>query len=137
MIRKAAKEDLIKLYELGLKYDNIFDKHYHLEDYLNNENYLINVYELENKIVGFIICTKLIDTIEIQLIYIDSDYRKKGYAYELMKSIETSGFKIILEVSIENNPAKGLYDKLGYELISNRKKYYNGVDALVMEKVIK
>ena len=74
---------------------------------------------------------------EVQLVYIDNDYRKCGYAYELMKSIELEGFRIILEVSVENVPAKGLYDKLGYKTISTRKGYYNGVDALVMEKVIK
>jgi ribosomal-protein-alanine N-acetyltransferase len=137
MIRQVINEDIKSIYELGLKYDISFDKHYTLKDYLNNSNYLINVYEIDNKVIGFIICTKIIDTIEVQLIYIDSDYRKRGYAYKLMKSIELEGFRIILEVSIENSPAKRLYDKLGYKTISIRKEYYNGVDALVMEKVIK
>ena len=137
MIRQTINDDIKIIYELGLKYDRFFDKHYTLEDYLNNSNYLINVYEIDNKVIGFIICTKIIDTIEVQLVYIDSDYRKRGYAYELMKSIEFEGFRIILEVSVDNNPAKVLYDKLGYEIISTREGYYNGVDALVMEKVIK
>ena len=137
MIRQTINDDIKIIYELGLKYDRFFDKHYTLEDYLNNSNYLINVYEIDNKVIGFIICTKIIDTIEVQLVYIDSDYRQCGYAYELMKSIELEGFRIILEVSVDNNPAKVLYDKLGYEIISTREGYYNGVDALVMEKVIK
>ena len=137
MIRQTINDDIKIIYELGLKYDRFFDKHYTLEDYLNNSNYLINVYEIDNKVIGFIICTKIIDTIEVQLIFIDEDYRNHGYAYELMKSIELDKFRIILEVSVENVPAKGLYDKLEYEIISTRKGYYNGVDALVMEKVIK
>ncbi len=137
MIRKAINDDIKKIYELGLRYDKSFDKHYHLDSYIDNDNYLINIYALDNKVIGFIICTKLIDTIEVQLIFIDEDYRNHGYAYLLMKSIELDKFRIILEVSVVNNPAKVLYDKLGYEIISTRKGYYNGVDALVMEKVIK
>ena len=137
MIRKAINDDIKSIYELGLKYDSLFDKLYNLEDYINNSNYLINVYKLDNKVIGFIICTKIIDTIEVQLLFIEENNRQQGYAYELMKSIELENFKIILEVSTKNNPAKNLYGKLGYKTISIREEYYKGVDALVMEKVIK
>jgi ribosomal protein S18 acetylase RimI-like enzyme len=42
--------------------------------------------------------------------------------------------KIFLEVSEENIGAINLYNKLGFKVISERKGYYNGIDAYVMEK---
>ncbi len=138
MIRSWTEDDLDTIYKLGTLYDEKFRNHYVLEDYINNDIYEVNVFEIDNTLVGFIISTKIIDTIEILLIYVKDSYRHQQIGTKLLESIELKDYtKIILEVSRDNIPAKSLYDKMGYHIISERKKYYNGVDALVMEKVIK
>ena len=138
MIRKINKEDINQIYDLGLTYDNKFKQHYCLEDYINNPIYVINVYEDNNSIKGFIISTKMFETVEILLVLVNDSYRKLGIGTALINSLSTlNGIKeIVLEVSKENLPAYYLYKKLGFTEISVRKGYYNGVDAYVMKKVI-
>jgi ribosomal-protein-alanine N-acetyltransferase len=43
---------------------------------------------------------------------------------------------ILLEVRADNGPARALYDRLGFEVISTRRRYYQpgDVDALVMRR---
>ena len=138
MIEKATTGDLEQVYLLGTLYDNNFCNHYHLDNYINNDTFFINVYKEDNSIVGFIIGTKVIDTIEIELIYVKEEYRRRNIAVALFKSLGYQDVvRILLEVSIQNIPAIRLYEKMGFIVINTRKKYYNGVDALVMEKVIK
>ena len=138
MIRSWSQYDIPIIYDLGAKYDSKFSNHYNLEDYLNNPIYMVNVYETNHQVVGFIIITKIIDTVEILLLYVDENYRHQKIGTKLLESIELNDYtRIILEVSKDNLAAKALYDKQGYKIISQREKYYHGVDALVMEKVIK
>jgi ribosomal-protein-alanine N-acetyltransferase len=45
---------------------------------------------------------------------------------------------LLLEVRADNEPAKRLYERSGFEVISVRRRYYQpgGVDALVLRKLI-
>jgi ribosomal-protein-alanine N-acetyltransferase len=47
---------------------------------------------------------------------------------------ETQQIKIFLEVAENNIPARKLYEKYGYKQLAVRKKYYDGIDAIIMEK---
>ena len=82
------------------------------------------------------------DECEIILIGVAPDFRRTGTASALMTIIEKeskkqSVKKIFLEVSSINIPAIKLYEKMGYNTIGTRKKYYeDGSDAIVMEKQI-
>lgn len=138
MIRKIGNADLEIIYNLGSLYDKNFKNKYIIENYINNNIYIMNCYKDENHIKGFVIAYKLFETVEILLIYVDEKFRKLGIASKLMKSVEDSNAdNLLLEVSVNNNPAIQLYKKLGYDIISTRKEYYNGVDAYVMKKVLK
>ena len=44
--------------------------------------------------------------------------------------------KMFLEVAENNRPARAMYEKNGYTQIGVRPKYYDGVDAILMEKNI-
>lgn len=140
MISKVVHEDIKLINELGkILYDN-FEKTYLLNDYINNENYiiLVNKDEILN---GFLIVYKNIDCYELEIIVVSDLYRKKGIATKLIDYFINNYCKkddiIFLEVSCENENAINLYKKFDFEIINIRKKYYGNVDAYIMKKVIK
>jgi ribosomal-protein-alanine N-acetyltransferase len=47
---------------------------------------------------------------------------------------EQVGKKIFLEVAENNMPARKLYERNGYKQIAIRRGYYNGIDAIIMQK---
>ncbi len=138
MLRNAINDDIYQIETLALQYDNNFKNHYQLETYLKKPIYKIKVIDVDNQIVGFVIAQHLYETVEILLIYINANYRRKGYASSLINSLCEDGVdNLLLEVSVSNNNAISLYKKLGFEVINIRKGYYNGIDGLVMKKEIK
>ena len=80
---------------------------------------------------------------EILLIYVSSQFRKKGLGKKLLKKIEknTNLTKIHLEVSENNLVGIAFYKKMGFKKLYTRKDYFKyqnkRVDALVMSKIIK
>lgn len=139
MIRLASNNDIIKIIELGTILNDNFAKTYDLSNYLKNDNYIILVNE-EEIINGFIIIYKNIDYFELEAIAVDINYRKKGIASKLfdffINKYTKNNDSILLEVASNNKAAINLYNKLGFEVISVRKKYYKHIDAYVMKKVI-
>ena len=139
MIRLASNNDIIKIIELGTILNDNFAKTYDLSNYLKNDNYIILVNE-EEIINGFIIIYKNIDYFELESIAVDINYRKKGIASKLfdffINKYTKNNDSILLEVASNNKAAINLYNKLGFEVISVRKKYYKHIDAYVMKKVI-
>lgn len=94
---------------------------------------------IDGKEIGFIEIKKLYEVLDIINLFIEEDYRKKGYAQKLLnyvieknKDVE----KIMLEVKEDNVPAINLYKKLGFKKISERKNYYKNKTAYIMERVI-
>lgn len=137
MIQKINLMDLDIIYNMGSLYDEDFRKKYNLDSYINNDIYIMNCYKENELIKGFIIANKLYENNEILLVYVAEKYRKQGIASKLINSLDNKkGNNILLEVSVENKPAICLYKKLGFDTIDIRKKYYNGVDAYIMKKVI-
>ena len=45
-----------------------------------------------------------------------------------------SNYRFLLEVSINNYIAIKLYENMNFKIINIRKKYYNDIDAYVMER---
>ena len=76
---------------------------------------------------------------QIMNIAVNKDFRKRGIAFGLMKALEEKAKEsncdiITLEVANNNESAISLYKKCGYSAIGTRKGFYNGIDALIMEK---
>lgn len=69
-----------------------------------------------------------------------SEYRKRGVGKGLLEAVfqymkEKEIGVLNLEVREDNIPAISLYEKLGFEKVGTRKKYYdNKVDAILMQK---
>lgn len=98
--------------------------------------------ESKSEALSFITFSVSIDSIDIEDVYTFSKYRKKGFAKMLINSVidyakEHNKLKIFLEVKKTNEKAIRLYQSLGFNLISERKKYYaDGETALVMTREI-
>lgn len=90
---------------------------------------------------GFIVWRTVADESEIITIGVHPDARGTGIAMAMLTLLETevkkAGVKkIFLEVSAENAPAIALYKKCGFIENGRRPKYYDGIDAILMEKEI-
>lgn len=135
MIEKLTIDNVECVKRLGLKlnanFDNLYD-YSSLNEGVNSTYVLI----VDKNIIGFIHIQQLIDEVDIIDVVVDEEYRRKGYGKKLVEFVIHSnpGKRIILEVSVNNKAAIGLYNKLGFIEINTRKGYYNGVDAIVMER---
>lgn len=97
-------------------------------------------------LIGFAIMAISSEESHLLNIGINKSARGSGHGERLLKKMmlaaEVMGSKkIILEVRVSNNIAYRLYDKLGFEEIGLRKKYYRlpegREDAFVMSKSLK
>ncbi|MEG2322684.1 MAG: GNAT family N-acetyltransferase [Bacilli bacterium] len=94
------------------------------------------IYEL-NDIVAYLDYSIIYEKIEINYIFVQEEYRHQKIAYQLLKYVIDNNLNkdnITLEVSINNEIAIKLYKHLGFNIISKRPNYYNGIDAYLMEK---
>ena len=88
---------------------------------------------------GFIVYRIAVDEAEIITIGVNPEKRRQGIASAMIgiieKNIKNQGVKkIFLEVASTNIPAKKLYENMGFKMVGLRPKYYDGVDAILMEK---
>ena len=98
----------------------------------------IFVYE-EEVVKAFLDFSVMYERAEINYLYVEKKYRRKGIAssllLEMLKFLKKERVKTItLEVSIENESAIVAYEKVGFKKIGVRSKYYDGVDAILMLK---
>lgn len=90
---------------------------------------------------GFVVYRVVADEAEIITIGVAPDARRGGIAAAMLAIIENDASKrgakkIFLEVAENNDAARALYEKNGYHTVGTRPKYYDGVDAIIMEKQI-
>lgn len=111
-----------------------------LESGVNNRS-LYGFVALDGKTpVGYITFSIAVDSSDIECVFVEEAFRRKGYANLLMQRAidflkEKKVVKILLEVRESNLSAISLYNKFGFEQISQRKKYYfDGENALVLIK---
>ncbi len=114
------------------------DKNWTADDFMDLKKSGCEIIASDN---GFIVWRLVGIEAEIITLGTAPEFRKTGIGEALigiaMAEIKKSGGqKIFLEVSIQNAPAINLYKKLGFESVGTRPKYYNGVDAIIMEKTL-
>ena len=142
MIEFLSKSDINQILDL---YDGNFSDGWNknmLESAFLNGRFLAIAKRIEQRLVAVITISTTQFDADIEGIVVDSAFRNKGYAKELLtyseKHLKTLGVeKIFLEVRASNTPARNLYSQKGYNEISIRKKYYSdNEDAVVMAKEI-
>lgn len=137
MIRKIKRNDIIKINLIGKQLYNNFENIYPLEEYINNEKYMIIVNEDET-VNAFLIAFNNVDEIELLCVVVDKNYRNKGIGTQLMNYfINNVNKSILLEVSNNNSNAIKLYKNCGFSEIGIRKNYYSdSSDAIIMKLVV-
>ena len=139
MIKPVFLEDIDEVVLLSCDYIDAYKKETLLSGYKNGLK--IDGYYLD-RLVGYIAYTKSVDFWDIDLLFVSIESRNCGIGKELVTSVikkakEEKIKKIFLEVRKSNNIAIKLYSGLGFNKISERKKYYkNTEDALVLVKEI-
>ena len=105
----------------------------------NNLNYFVLF--LDEKIIGYLECSIVLDEAELYEIAIMEEYQGCGYSKVLMDYFvnfcnDKKVYTIFLEVNRNNNKAISLYEKFGFVEYSVRKNYYGDNDAILMKKVL-
>lgn len=137
-IREVEPKDLA---QVGAIAESAF-KDYSEADFkkmAENNLYKFWVLERDKKIAGFLIVLTVDEKLEIIKIATHPEFRRQGVGESLInhairfgKTINKLG--ILLEVNEKNLPARALYEKLGFEQIFVRKKYYDATfDAIIEE----
>ncbi|MFN7453581.1 MAG: GNAT family N-acetyltransferase [Pseudobdellovibrionaceae bacterium] len=92
---------------------------------------------IENqKLQGIVIFNEAPPTLEILLIAIHPDSRKKGYGQKLFQELINARQcgQVWLEVHEGNSQAHGFYTSLGFQQVGRRPRYYrDGGAALLLE----
>lgn len=88
-----------------------------------------------NNIVGYVLLSSVLDESTIEDITVDSQHRNKGVGRKLMQAAFTLASNmqqqsIFLEVRFSNKPAINLYRSMGFELIGERKNYYDSATVV-------
>lgn len=121
---------------------HILSKNILTEDIKNTNYYYLVAKTTDEKIVGYIGISYILENADIISIVVHKDYTKQGVASLLLQEIfkfakENNIQRIMLEVRSSNLPAQKLYEKHDFKQISIRKNYYdNAEDALIYVKKI-
>ena len=101
----------------------------------------LGIIELETKkLLGICSAWLVIDELHITFIAVDPMNQRKGIGKFLLsdlikrsKSLQIN--HIILEVKQNNEPAKALYNSMGFKTVGKRSNFYkDGSDALILNK---
>ena len=134
MINNCNINDINRIIELGKLINTNFDKLNNLEEIIKNKE-IIGCY-IDNKLVGFIIFKTMYEITDLLYIVVDKLYRRKNIASKLLEELISNSEKVMLEVRCDNDNAIKLYKKYDFKIINIRKKYYDNMDAYVMELML-
>ena len=114
------------------------------ESMISQRNTLVHRLRLGRKTIGFAASRIGADEAEILSIAVDSAYRGRGLSQMLLLThlghLAGRGVRtIFLEVEENNQPARRLYDRMGFMVVGRRERYYkqpNGeqLNALLMRR---
>jgi ribosomal-protein-alanine N-acetyltransferase len=95
----------------------------------------------EHVVTGYIGSQTVLDETDMMNVAIHPDYRRRGIAEKLVEALveelKAIGSRCLtLEVRSSNEPAKSLYEKLGFLQVGRRPNYYRNPreDALILRK---
>ena len=141
MIVEMTKNDNDLINSFDFLFSTIFSSNTK-EDFVNNSFTKYFIYLEKSNIIGFVNYYDLFERFEIANIYVLEEYRCKGIASSLIAKVIDVGKQknienITLEVKKDNDAAIALYKKFDFIPVAIRERYYNGVDGILMERLMK
>ena len=142
MAIKIEKMNLNELQEILISDFDDFWSFSTLKEEVENENSSYIIGKINNEIIGFAGLKKIFDQADIMNIVIKKTYRNQGIGTLLLENLillakDLNISTLFLEVNEQNKPAIHLYEKLGFEKLGVRKKYYNNNNGIIMKKNLK
>ena len=114
------------------------------ESMISQRNTLVHRLRLGRKTIGFAASRIGADEAEILSIAVDQAYRGRGFSRALLMThlghLAGRGVRtIFLEVEENNQPARRLYDRMGFMVVGRRERYYKRpggehLNALLMRR---
>ena len=93
------------------------------------------------QVAGYVGSQSVMGWADMMNIAVHPDYRRRGIAWKLVENLVEALQKmdvtcLTLEVRASNEPAKALYEKLGFIQVGRRPNYYRNPkeDALILRK---
>ena len=94
-----------------------------------------------DRVAGYVGSQSVLGETDMMNIAVHPDFRRRGIAEELVvKLVEElkvrGNHSLMLEVRVSNDPARNLYEKLGFQQVGLRKNYYRNPkeDACILRK---
>ena len=92
-------------------------------------------------VAGYVGSQSVLGETDMMNIAVSPDYRRRGIGEklvtELVIQLQAEGNRrLMLEVRASNTPAQKLYEKLGFQMVGRRPRYYHNPkeDALILRK---
>ncbi len=133
IVREATQEDVkacakIEKQESGESIEIIEDE---IEKQIEDENYFIFVAEEDKRVIGFISAEwqRWNNSVYIDSLYIDKNYRYRGYGSQLLKKMikrsrEIKSKKVFIDVETGSKNAIILYLRHGFEINGYVQDFY-------------
>ncbi len=137
MIIELDSDNKEIIIDLEKKFSDIFKTK--IEDDFNNNPYTkYLVYLKDKEVVGFLNYYLIYDRIEIVNFNVLSNLQNQHIGSSLLERLINLGKEnklknITLEVCVDNKKAIYIYQKYGFKKVGIRKKYYQGIDGILME----
>ena len=110
---------------------------------LNNQLALWLVAEENGRVAGYIGSQTVPDESDVMNVAVHPDFRRRGIAQALVMALcsalkKQGSVSLTMEVRASNEPAKALYEKLGFEQVGRRPNYYRNPkeDAYILRKML-
>ena len=131
MIRLLQKNEYEKILDIG----KIIKPDFSTNNISDDD--IIEVYEEDRNILGFIQYKLLYETLEIINIAVKEEYQNRKIGTKLLDHISELGENhILLEVNENNKKAIEFYKKNDFKIIRIIKNYYRDGDGYSMERII-
>jgi len=111
---------------------------------LSERNTLVHRLRLKGRTIGFSVSRLAADEAELLSIAVDEKYRGRGLSRDLLQThlghLAGRGIRtVFLEVEENNQPARRLYQRAGFEPVGRRERYYSDssgqdLNALVLKR---
>ena len=142
-VRSMIVSDLVTVHQLEQSVTPYPWTHQQLQDSLSNHHCFVLI--INQQLIGFMIFSEVLDEFTLLNIAISPSFTRQGYGFYLLRrgllfAKQQQAQECFLEVRVSNAPAINLYERLGFQVVGERKNYYpcssGREDALVMKLAI-